>query len=203
MELVRFAHKLKKSKKNYIGILGGTFNPPHKGHLFVSNYALQRLNLGEIWWIVTCKNPLKKTQENFQKRLEYVKAFIKNRNIKILEICDPQKNIYTIDVLEYLYKHYPNKKFIWLMGVDNLKNFHLWKDWKKIFYNIPIAIFDRPFYSLNIATSKVSRFFKGKKISTKSVKTFKYTVPPSWIFLNNLTHSGSSSKIRNIINERK
>ena len=74
-----------------------------------------------------------------------------------------KKNIYTIDVLEYLYKNHPNKKFIWLMGVDNLKNFHLWKDWKKIFYNIPIAIFDRPFYSLNIATSKVSSFFKEKK----------------------------------------
>ena len=138
----RFVHKLKKSKKNFVGILGGTFNPPHKGHLFVSNYALQRLNLGEIWWVVTQKNPLKKTHENFQKRLEYVKAFIRNRNIKIMEIYDPKKNIYTIDVLEYLYKNHPNKKFIWLMGVDNLKNFHLWKDWKKIFYNIPIAIFD-------------------------------------------------------------
>ena len=113
MELVRFVHKLKKSKKNFVGILGGTFNPPHKGHLFVSNYALQRLNLGEIWWVVTQKNPLKKTHENFQKMLEYVKAFIRNRNIKIMEICDPKKNIYTIDVLEYLYKNHPNKKFIW------------------------------------------------------------------------------------------
>ncbi len=194
---------MRKSKKNFVGILGGTFNPPHKGHIFISNYALKRLNLGEIWWIVTKKNPLKKTKKNFQKRSENVKNFVTNRNIKIMEISDSEKTVYTIDVIEYLFKNYPNKKFIWLMGVDNLKKFHLWKDWKKIFYNIPIAIFDRPFYSLNIATSKVSSFFKGKKISTKSVKIFKYMNPPTWIFLNNLTHPDSSSEIRNRINERK
>ena len=141
---------MKKSKKNFIGVLGGTFNPPHKGHLFISNYALQRLELGEIWWIVTKKNPLKKKTKNHLKRLEDVKKFRKNRNIKIIETCDSKETIYTIDVIRYLYKTYPDKKFIWLMGIDNLKSFHLWKDWKKIFYNIPIAIFDRPFYSLDI-----------------------------------------------------
>ena len=112
---------MKNSKKKFVGILGGTFNPPHKGHIFISNYAMKRMNLGEIWWIVTKKNPLKKNQNSFQKRLEIVKNFPINRNIKIIEICDPKKNIYTVDVLEYLYKRYPEKKFIWLMGVDNLK----------------------------------------------------------------------------------
>ena len=194
---------MKNSKKKFVGILGGTFNPPHKGHIFISNYAMKRMNLGEIWWIVTKKNPLKKNQNSFQKRLEIVKNFPINRNIKIIEVCDPKKNIYTVDVLEYLYKRYPEKKFIWLMGVDNLKKFHHWKDWKKIFYNILIAIFDRPFYSLDIATSKVSSFFKGKKISIKSVQKFKYMNPPGWIFFNNLTHPGSSSEIRKIINEKK
>ena len=161
LELDRFAHKLIKSKKNFVGILGGTFNPPHEGHLFISNYALKRLDLGEIWWIVTKKNPLKKNQKSFQKRFENVKNFLINKNIKIIEISN-SKNIYTIDVLEYLYTKFPDKKFIWLMGVDNLKNFIYGKTGKN-FYNIPIAIFDRPFYSLNITTSKVSSFFKGKK----------------------------------------
>ena len=101
--------------------------------MFISNYALKRLNLGEIWWIVTQKNPLKKNQNNFQKRLENVKKFLVNKNIKIMEICDEKKNIFTIDVIHYLFRNYPDKKFIWLMGVDNLKKFHLWKDWKKIF----------------------------------------------------------------------
>ena len=81
-----------------------------------------------------------------------------------MEICDEKKNIFTIDVIYYLFRNYPDKKFIWLMGVDNLKkNFIFGKIGRKFFYNIPIAIFDRPFYSLDIATSKVSSFFKGKK----------------------------------------
>ena len=77
---------MKNSKKKFVGILGGTFNPPHKGHIFISNYAMKRMNLGEIWWIVTKKNPLKKNQNSFQKRLEIVKNFPINRNIKIIEI---------------------------------------------------------------------------------------------------------------------
>ena len=92
---------MKNSKKKFVGILGGTFNPPHKGHLFISNYAMKRMHLGEIWWIVTEKNPLKKKQNSFQKRLETVKKFPTNRNIKIIEICNSNKNVYTIDVLEY------------------------------------------------------------------------------------------------------
>ena len=187
---------MKNSKKKFVGILGGTFNPPHKGHIFISNYAMKRMNLGEIWWIVTKKNPLKKNQNSFQKRLEIVKNFPINRNIKIIEVCDPKKNIYTVDVLEYLYKRYPEKKFIWLMGVDNLKKFHHWKDWKKIFYNILIAIFDRPFYSLSIPKAQATLHFKEYKISSKLSKKLKFTKAPSWSFIRGLTHLQSSTKIR-------
>ena len=77
-----------------------------------------------------------------------------------------------------------------------MKYFHLWKDWKKIFYNIPIAIFDRPFYSLSVATSKVSGLFKGKQISIKSSKKLKYSSPPKWVFINGLTHPQSLTGIR-------
>tara|TARA_B100001057_G_scaffold95806_1_gene92269 strand:- start:1841 stop:2407 length:567 start_codon:yes stop_codon:yes gene_type:complete len=184
------------SKKNFVGILGGTFDPPHEGHLFISNYAMKRLDLGEIWWIVTKKNPLKNGSSNFKKRLNIAKGFSLNRNIKIVEIHNEKKNIYTIDVLKYLFRKYPNRKFVWIMGVDNMKYFHLWKDWEKIFYNIPIAIFDRPSYSLRVSTSKVSGLFKGKQISIKSSKKLKYASPPKWVFISGLTHPQSSTAIR-------
>ena len=74
-ELVKFVHNLRMSKKNFIGILGGTFDPPHKGHLFISNYAMKRLDLGEVWWIVTKKNPLKFGSGNFKKDLKVSKVF--------------------------------------------------------------------------------------------------------------------------------
>ena len=119
-----------------------------------------------------------------------------HRNIKIIEVCDPKKNIYTVDVLEYLYKRYPEKKFIWLMGVDNLKKFHHWKDWKKIFYNIPIAIFDRPSYSLDISKAKATIYFKEDRISSKLSKSLKIMKAPKWSFITGLTNIQSSTKIR-------
>jgi len=184
------------SKKKFVGILGGTFDPPHEGHLFISKFAKIKLDISEVWWIVTTTNPLKKNRLNYEKRLKKVKNFLTNQHIKVLEIHDLSKNIYTIDVLDYLFKKFPQKKFIWLMGADALVNFHLWKDWKKIFYNIPIAIFDRPPYSLSISKAKAILYFKEDRINSKLSRNLKFMKPPKWLFLTGLTNLQSSTKIR-------
>ena len=98
------------SKKKFVGILGGTFDPPHEGHLFISKFAKIKLDISEVWWVVTTTNPLKKNRLNYEKRLKKVKKFLTNQHIKVLEIQDLSKNIYTIDVLEYLFKKFPQKK---------------------------------------------------------------------------------------------
>ena len=184
------------SKKKFVGILGGTFDPPHEGHLFISKFAKMKLDISEVWWIVSTTNPLKKNIVDYRKRLQKVKNFLINHHIKVLEIQDLSKNIYTVDLLEYLFKKFPQKKFIWLMGADTLVNFHLWKDWKKIFYNIPIAIFDRPSYSLNISKTKTILYFKGDRINSKLSKDLKFMKPPKWLFVTGLTNPQSSTKIR-------
>ena len=184
------------SKKKFVGILGGTFDPPHEGHLFISKFAKMKLDISEVWWIVSTTNPLKKNIVDYRKRLQKVKNFLVNHHIKVLEIQDLSKNIYTIDLLEYLFKKFPQKKFIWLMGADTLVNFHLWRDWKKIFYNIPIAIFDRPSYSLNISKTKTILYFKGDRINSKLSKDLKFMRPPKWLFVTGLTNPQSSTKIR-------
>ena len=184
------------SKKKFIGILGGTFDPPHEGHLFISKFAKIKLDVGEVWWIVTTTNPLKKNKVDYKKRLKKVKRFLMNHHIKVLEIQDLSKNIYTVDLLEYLFKKFPHKKFIWLMGADNLFSFHLWRDWKKIFYNIPIAIFDRPPYSLSISKAKAILYFKEDRINSKLSRNLKFMKPPKWLFLTGLTNLQSSTKIR-------
>lgn len=194
---------MNNSKKNFIGILGGTFDPPHMGHIFISNYALIKLGLGEIWWIVTAKNPLKKNSTSYGKRFLNTKNFLMGSKIKILEIEDIEKNIYTVDVVLYLKKKFPKKKFIWIMGVDNLEKFHLWKDWKKIFSNIPIAIFDRPFYSLYISKSKAIGFFRDKRIKITSSKKLKYMTPPKWVFIRGVINAQSSTRMRSKIDESK
>ena len=184
------------SKKKFVGILGGTFDPPHEGHLFISKFAKIKLDVGEVWWIVTTTNPLKNNKVDYQKRLKKVKRFLMNHHIKVLEIQDLSKNIYTVDLLEYLFKKFPHKKFIWLMGADNLVSFHLWRNWKKIFYNIPIAIFDRPPYSLSISKAKAILYFKEDRINSKLSRNLKFMKPPKWLFLTGLTNLQSSTKIR-------
>jgi len=184
------------SKKKFVGILGGTFDPPHEGHLFISKFAKIRLDVGEVWWIVTTTNPLKKNKVDYKKRLKKVKRFLMNHHIKVLEIQDLSKNTYTVDLLEYLFKKFPHKKFVWLMGADNLFSFHLWRDWKKIFYNIPIAIFDRPPYSLSISKAKAILYFKEDRINSKLSRNLKFMKPPKWLFLTGLTNLQSSTKIR-------
>ncbi len=185
-----------KSKKKFVGILGGTFDPPHEGHLFITKFAKIKLDITEVWWIVTSTNPLKKNKIDYKKRLKEVKKFLKNQQIKVLEVEDLSKNIYTVDLLEYLFKKFPQKKFIWLMGADSLINFHLWRDWKKIFYNIPIAIFDRPSYSLDISKAKATIYFKEDRISSKLSKSLKIMKAPKWSFITGLTNIQSSTKIR-------
>ena len=184
------------SKKKFIGILGGTFDPPHEGHLFISKFAKIKLDVGEVWWIVTTTNPLKKNKVDYKKRLKKVKRFLMNHHIKVLEIQDLSKNTYTVDLLEYLFKKFPHKKFVWLMGADNLFSFHLWRDWKKIFYNIPIAIFDRPPYSLSISKARAILYFKEDRINSKLSRNLKFMKPPKWLFLTGLTNLQSSTKIR-------
>ena len=184
------------SKKKFVGILGGTFDPPHEGHLFISKFAKIKLDISEVWWIVTTTNPLKKNKVDYKKRLKKVKRFLMNHHIKVLEIQDLSKNTYTVDLLEYLFKKFPHKKFTWLMGADNLFSFHLWRDWKKIFYNIPIAIFDRPSYSLSISKAKAILYFKEDRINSKLSRNLKFMKPPKWLFLTGLTNLQSSTKIR-------
>ena len=189
------------SKKKYIGILGGTFDPPHSGHILISKNALIRLGLGEVWWVVTNNNPLKNSRRDYIDRVAEVKNILRFKKIKMLEVNDKKINSQTYELVIYLKKKFPKKKFIWLMGVDNLEKFHLWKNWRKIFYNIPIAIFDRPFYSLNIVKSKALGFFRNKRIKTKTSLIFKKLNPPRWIFLYGMTSLKSSSKIRSSKNE--
>ena len=178
-----------------IGILGGSFDPPHDGHKFISQYALMRLNLQEVWWIVTAKNPLKIKSNSYAYRLKQVKQFLKFRRIKILEIRE-DKSIYAIDTIFYIKNKFKTKQFIWLMGTDNLGDFHEWKEWKKIFYNIPIAIFDRPSYSFNITKSKALFFFRKARIKNILLAKSQSILPPSWTFISGLKNHLSSSFIR-------
>ena len=133
-------------KARYIGILGGSFNPPHLGHLAISKQALGDFSLDEIWWHITPQNPLKSTLEtqSYAIRKSLAENIIDQENIIISDFEKDHQFIYTIDTIRALKTYFPNDKFILLMGEDCFSQIHLWKKWQEILQSIPIAIFPRP-----------------------------------------------------------
>jgi nicotinate-nucleotide adenylyltransferase len=180
--MVKPENKL-KSKKIKIGILGGTFDPAHKGHLEISVQAKKRFKLKNIIWAITKKNPFKnKSKLNLKSRMLFAKKLIgKNDYIKIKFYEDKIGSSRTIDLIKYLKK---NKKFeiYFIMGADNLINFHKWYKWKSISQKCNILVFDRLGY---------------KAKSLKSI-TFKQLNEKNLKFINFKKVNISSSQIRKI-----
>jgi nicotinate-nucleotide adenylyltransferase len=132
-----------------IGLLGGSFNPAHRGHRRISLAAMRALGLDEVWWLVSPGNPLKegaKDMAPFQARLESARAAARGAPIRPSDFEVRVGTHYTVETLDKLQRRYPNHDFIWLMGLDNLRNFHLWRDWRGIAWRVPIAVISRPGY---------------------------------------------------------
>ncbi|MBR0552923.1 nicotinate-nucleotide adenylyltransferase [Stakelama marina] len=135
--------------KRRIGLLGGSFNPAHSGHRAISLDALDALGLDEVWWLVSPGNPLKEDSGDmapFAARMASARAASRRARIRPSDIERTLGTRYTADTLKKLVRHYPNHDFIWLMGADNLGQFHRWRDWRRIARTVPIAVVARPGY---------------------------------------------------------
>ena len=186
------------NRKIKVGILGGSFDPAHDGHLHISRIPKLKLNLDEIWWVVTPQNRLKKDKifKTFSKRLNETRKFIsKYTFIKVLDYEYKFKLNYSYKSLLFL-KHRSNTtKFIWLMGSDNIINFQKWirvRDLVKIF---PIAVIERPSYSKNSFNSLGAKIL-GKRLN-KNFKSFNNRKFNGWYYIKDRLNHSSSSNIRN------
>ena len=135
-----------KIDRRSIGLLGGSFNPPHKGHREISLAALGRLRLDAVWWLVTPGNPLKDPAQYapLDERLKQARKTADHPDIIVSDFERRHNLDYTIDTVERLQLLNPNIQFVWVMGADSLANFHEWKDWRRIANQIPLAIFQSP-----------------------------------------------------------
>ena len=170
----------KLSKKNYIkiGIFGGTFDPPHKGHLYISKIALKKLKLNKLIWVVTKKNPLKqKPYLSIKARINLSKKMVKKeKKIFVRYFDDKIKSINTFALLNFIKKKNKKAKLFFLIGADNLKKFHKWNNWKKIPKLAKIVIFPRQGYSIKSLNSNASKnlskkdfmYIKSKKVNISS-----------------------------------
>ena len=180
-----------------IGLLGGSFDPPHKGHIYISLEAKKILQLDEIWWLVTPQNPHKISKPTkYKERFHNCKTITKNHPIKIKEIEKKIKSTYSFQTINFLQNHYNNIIFFWLMGADNLINFHQWQKWRDIFRSIPIVIFRRHGYNMKALKSTTLKTFNNFKISNRRLDKKLFTTLPSWTWVNNKEIRISSTEIR-------
>ena len=180
-----------------IGLLGGSFDPPHKGHLYISLEAKKILKLDDIWWLVTPQNPLKVNRPaSYSERIKNCKLIIKNQPIKIKEIEKKINSKFSYQTIKYLNKHYKNINFFWLMGADNLINFHEWQNADKIFSEIPIVVFRRYGYNNKALKSYTSNFYKNFRINNNNLHIKNFKELPAWTIIRNKEIRISSTEIR-------
>ena len=179
-------------------MLGGSFDPPHKGHLFISREAKKILKLDEVWWIVTPQNPLKISKPaTYQERVKNCINITRNYPILVKETEKKINSNYSYKTINYLLNHYKNIKFFWLMGADNLISFHKWQKWQKIFNNMSIVIFKRHGYNTKALKSIASKKFFQNKILKSKINSVDFNKLPSWAFIANKEVKISSTEIRN------
>lgn len=190
------------SGKQKIGLLGGSFDPPHLGHIRLSKLALQNLGLDWVWWCITPHNPLKKHQpSSLQSRFRLCEKLIKQNRVKIKptifegNFVNHNKKSHTVNFLQVLKQRRANNSFVWLMGEDNVGNFHHWHGWQKIVNMIPIAIISRP-PKTKLTAAKFSIRFANDRIDTSDGTRLWRCVPPAWIYLDGLQCQLSSSAAR-------
>lgn len=181
-----------------IGLLGGSFNPAHQGHVSISLTALKKLNLDEVWWIVSPGNPLKDKTDllSFKHRIMQAKNIIGHHNIQVLDFEASLSSPYTIDTLTWMRLRKRKTRFVWLMGADNLVQFHRWQGWQKIIRLMPLAVINRPSFSQKALHSKAAQTFWRLHIAEYKARTLLTHQRKRWVFLNAPLSQLSSTSIR-------
>ncbi len=181
-----------------VGLLGGSFNPAHHGHVAISNHIRKTVGLDEIWWIVTPQNRLKTTykKNNLQQRINQCTEITEpHTHIEVMVDPSPPPH-HTIDTITIFQQLYRDTKFVWMMGADNLATFHQWEHWQKIANTIPMVIYDRPSYTHTALSSKCAHFFSHAQLDTKDATLLPLATAPAWTFLRLKTYDISSTQIR-------
>jgi nicotinate-nucleotide adenylyltransferase len=180
-----------------VGLLGGSFDPPHKGHLHIAKQALIRFDLDEVWWIVSPGNPLKARQPApIETRIKMARAMITNPRIHVSDIEAQLGTRYTSETLVQLQNLYPKTRFVWLMGADNLVQFDKWQDWRWIMENIDIGVLARSTDPLAALNARAARMYRNRRLPASQAKRLGRGKRALWCYLPISRVDLSSSEIR-------
>ena len=189
-----------------IGLVGGSFNPAHDGHIHVALKARQQLGLDQIWWLVSPQNPLKSSlgMASHEKRLANARKLV--TPYPFLRVIEPESSLpsnYTYNTLKYMIKTMPLSRLIWVMGADNLDQFAHWYRYRDMIRLLPIAVVDRPSYSLGAIA--IGRQLLGRQTKVKKMRYAIVTGTvnlPSWCFMAGQLNAASATEIRQHTQDR-
>ena len=182
-----------------IGLLGGSFNPPHVAHRAISLFAIKRLKLDRVWWLVTPGNPLK-DQDGLRDLNERTAAARRMANDPRIDVSCLESVIgtrYTVDTISYLRRRASGLRFVWIMGADNLAQFHHWQNWRRIASEVPIAVIDRPPQSFRALAAPAAQALRRYRLPENQAVRLADQRAPAWVFLTGMKLNLSSTGLRN------
>jgi nicotinate-nucleotide adenylyltransferase len=181
-----------------IGLLGGSFNPAHEGHRLISEIALHRLGLNRVWWLVTPGNPLKSLTDlqALDARQEAARKIARDPRIDVADFEAAIGSRYTFQTLRFLHRRAPNVRFVWIMGADNLTQFHRWQHWREIAATTPILVIDRPGSTLRALSSPAALALQRWRRPERDARHFAAASPPAILFLHGPRSTLSSTALR-------
>jgi nicotinate-nucleotide adenylyltransferase len=181
-----------------IGLLGGSFNPPHAGHRLISELALRRLRLDRLWWLATPGNPLKSSAglEEMRDRIEAARILTRDPRIAVTGFEAEVGSRYTYDAIAWLRRRAPKVRFVWIMGADNLSQFHLWRQWREIADLAPILVIDRPGWTFRSLASRAAIALAPFRRHESDAPRFASLAPPAFLFLHGPRSDLSSTALR-------
>ncbi len=186
-----------KYQKLTIGLLGGSFDPPHAGHAHITREALKRFGLDRVWWLVSPGNPLKEQgPASMARRMQAARDVMDHPRVDISDFEALAGTRYTAQTVMRLQQAYPGVRFVWLMGADNLAQFHLWKDWREIMTRVPVGILARPGDRIAARTAPAALIYRHARLRASQSQLLARSDAPAWCFVNVPMKDISSSDIR-------
>ena len=181
-----------------VGVMGGSFNPPHDGHRIAAEAAMRRLGLDQVWWLITPGNPLKSHDglSSLDGRMKLVEVFARGPRMKITGFERELGTRYTAGTLSFLKQRYPNVRFVWIMGADNLATFHRWQHWRRIAAMMPVAVVDRPGFRHAGLASPAALSLKRYRLPESEARALADKTPPAWMLLTIKLSGLSSTALR-------